>query len=964
MKQGNTDPLTVLQERQDAILLAEIGALIHDLGKLSAEFIRSHAEDYEGPKWEHELILRLRTEELQRLAPEPFDELEAIWALLQNTLGNLSRLRQDFEELYARAKLPLPDRFGRFLGKIKGLSPQDSERLREKVKAYTAEKEIAPDFIPDDLRRLALWSWPLLDGEEISIACFIEEHGDPIETERKAIRLFKPPGCDGVDSAVDKGDAKDRQSLSQTYIATAFGYEGERVPVGPGEDRLKPLREELAATLVETLGKVQRGEAKPAKVRDEIFEAAEPAFRHALGETRRGANDVTLWDHAYSVASLYKAALARVLVEGWVEPKEVRWQLLYIAFDGLGFLAQAHRVGDLLGRQRILDDAMNAVKTFIEVELPLGNEVYRDENGIAFVLPWFEQEENRQALEEKLKREIEGRFLEATDGELVPKPHFGEWAGDLSKKREKALLELSKLLGKPRLQRPTSEMVRRITEDWEKAPPSERCPICGLRPKREAERACEVCEERRERRARDWCRSPERTIWIDEVVDDNGWVALMVGRFDLTRWLNGEFVQTLLVAPGKPKNPSPARLRRVWETTQRFWQGIAEGEEERWTRQRLILALLPEEMKGLAWGNYDASLPGSAITFGVFWDERRGLIVIEHLDYLSQRLRCPRERLAERLAGGEIVLREPSERLERGQEVARVHPMAYHEALPYAPFIRILTTPRQFLTLLPASRALALAEDILEKYEREMGKVRDRLPLTLEVVYFRRHTPLYAAVDAARRLLSCPTREEPWEVTALEDESLRFANRVTWPREERLGDGSKDCYYSWVKVEGLANRVLFPQVQIDRNMRLWVQAGAFDFEVLDTATRRFAIRYDGNGRRLTRPTRPYLPEQLDEWRQVWELLEQDLTTSQVEALTALVERKREEWGEPLGEKANYSETFRRFVQDTLINVAADRWKRWNGEERALVETYLLSGRLADVLEVHMKVMKQRPRREG
>jgi len=35
MRQGNTDSLAVLQEqeRQDAILLAEIGALIHDLGK-------------------------------------------------------------------------------------------------------------------------------------------------------------------------------------------------------------------------------------------------------------------------------------------------------------------------------------------------------------------------------------------------------------------------------------------------------------------------------------------------------------------------------------------------------------------------------------------------------------------------------------------------------------------------------------------------------------------------------------------------------------------------------------------------------------------------------------------------------------------------------------------------------------------------------------------------------------------
>ncbi|MBU1247394.1 MAG: hypothetical protein KKB70_01745, partial [Proteobacteria bacterium] len=53
---------------------------------------------------------------------------------------------------------------------------------------------------------------------------------------------------------------------------------------------------------------------------------------------------------------------------------------------------------------------------------------------------------------------------------------------------------------------------------------------------------------------------------------------------------------------------------------------------------------------------------------------------------------------------------------------------------------------------------LAVAQAIKEKYEREMGKVRNRLPLTLGAVYFGRRTPLAAALDAGRRILRHPAR--------------------------------------------------------------------------------------------------------------------------------------------------------------------------------------------------------------
>ena len=75
------------------------------------------------------------------------------------------------------------------------------------------------------------------------------------------------------------------------------------------------------------------------------------------------------------------------------------------------------------------------------------------------------------------------------------------------------------------------------------------------------------------------------------------------------------------------------------------------------------------------------------------------------------------------------------------------------ETTPYVPAITILTEPRTFMALVPADKAMDVASAIKGKYETEMGKVRNRLPLTLGIVFAGRRTPLPAILDAGRRML-------------------------------------------------------------------------------------------------------------------------------------------------------------------------------------------------------------------
>ncbi len=76
------------------------------------------------------------------------------------------------------------------------------------------------------------------------------------------------------------------------------------------------------------------------------------------------------------------------------------------------------------------------------------------------------------------------------------------------------------------------------------------------------------------------------------------------------------------------------------------------------------------------------------------------------------------------------------------------------EQTPYIPAITILTEPRTFMALVPADKALNVAEAIRAKYEQEMSKVRNRLPLTMGIVFAGRRTPLPAILKGRGCLVS------------------------------------------------------------------------------------------------------------------------------------------------------------------------------------------------------------------
>ncbi|GIX47785.1 MAG: hypothetical protein KatS3mg131_1996 [Candidatus Tectimicrobiota bacterium] len=696
----------------------------------------------------------------------------------------------------------------------------------------------------------------------------------------------------------------------------------------------------------------------------------------------------------------------------------------------------------------------------LEVEYPLGTEVYRDENGSIFVVPGCEkgdctlnllrlQDDNGKSLEALLEK----KFLDALAGEIVPRIELDEepwWGQDpgWKSKQSQGILQFNDEYP------PVAEHLKpvesgadpqRLWQDWQNQR-AEVCTVCGLRPQSPKIRdrhICEVCNERRARRVRGWLEDLSTTVWINEVADDNARVALIVGRFDLTHWLDGTLVRTLRVTdPASPtppkyvteKIPSFVRLHRILNTTRRFWQELCPTDPEVNMKESVVgRSVQPRRPRLEIQGAFSPAHPATSleryqayelvlergIALSVVWDEDgRRFITCDNLDYLESERQLGWS-IKEILQGATVRIEQPvgygaQNRLIGDFVVSKVDELAPE----YLPVIPLLAEPQTFMALVPADRAIEVVKGIKAKYEQEMGKVRNRLPLHLGVVFAHRRTPLRAILDAGRRMLKQHAPAKGWEIVCAARKSIekqdplpeRFQKEgkdhfkewleVTLKKEDRqlvwnvpllMGDGqTRDNWYPYIfldqTVEPTGRRRAFQALNPWTDQKQWLvhvedlkpgdtvffTPATFDWVWLDSNARRFEIAYDGQVQRRSshQKQRPYLLDELETLESIWQTLESHLHRAQIHMLRETIEAKRAAWGFP------YDETFRRFCRDLL---AEAEWRRgtsrapkarrnklpWEVDSREKGQwlerwaDYAARGWLSDAVELYGEILKAR-----
>ncbi len=790
-----------------------------------------------------------------------------------------------------------------------------------------------------------------------------------------------------VEKEKDELDTEGRQNYGQgVLLSSPFGY--ENVTVSQLTNQLWGIQWPLLAD-----------SSKHSQARSQLSDV----FNHALGDTRRPINEVTLWDWSSVVAVLYKPALAGALLGHQPQPNDLRWRLLSVCVDSEAFAEGVARIPDLLARQDLLADAFTRVRQLLEEEYPLGTCVYQDANSSLYVVPELDKlldeatDENNTSLRVLIHRAFaQGTVKDdarlALSGEVRASVELDQQAWQ-AQKPDRSSFDVPPIARILHKKVSTHADVDDVAKWWPTNVNRDICPVCGLRPQADPKSAdaaelkagerkvCRICEQRRADRAREWARQLPTTIWTDEVADVNGRVALIVGQFDLERWLDGTFVQTLTVTEPQNgtvmlKNPSFARLRRVWETTRQFWQSALDEPDAQGapTIQPIStrLAIIPQNRGQLDLGQFHAYelVVGRAHVSAVWDSDDQRFITSDNLDYLRKPEQIGKPLDEAIRAGQRLRVEQPA-----GYGRSREQPIEVSVASvskltdAYKPVIPILAEPLTFMALVPANCALNVVHAIKSKYEREMGKVRNRLPLTLGVVYFARRTPLATALDAGRRMLKVKVNREQWTVNSapINSASACVITLTDGEREVRMrvptvmGDGTTpDVWYPYWRVNGKPTDRARWFVGADGEHWIHVNdlrandtvdfmRSTFDFEFLDTTARRFEVSYDADGRRrgADKRQRPYLLEQLDELAQTWQTV-RCLNASQVKTLESLVETKRRDWLQPMA-TAQAREAFRQLVRDALVEVKLDA----NALEQPTVD-----GLLADALELHLTIHKE------
>ncbi len=360
---------------------------------------------------------------------------------------------------------------------------------------------------------------------------------------------------DSMDSAYDRNNpfyVNEQLYPDETFLSTVFGYE-KKIDI----ENLDNSRNCLFRYLNENLSKYF--DSFEATTRTEIFKEIEKYYSCTVSDTTRPANDTTLWQHTYVSTALAKVFVAHYLIYDEVIPEfsESTFSLLGYGWDGLSFLSKGHKIGDIVGRKNIIRETKQEIKKILEFDIPIGMNIYDDDNGIYFVIPTNRKNDGEPTEQNKvpevaeynaLLSEIHEKIIQTvntlTDGELLPvvscsnETHF--------------IMDIVKVIDGVRKQSafPYDEQRQNAKwmTGWEKSE-NKICPVCEIRPLKndtinEKATVCHVCSTRRDN-ARE--KNDTQSIFSSEIADTNGRLCLLVAKFNLRPWLSGDMLWSLFV---------------------------------------------------------------------------------------------------------------------------------------------------------------------------------------------------------------------------------------------------------------------------------------------------------------------------------------------------------------------------------------------------------------------------------
>jgi len=503
-----------------------------------------------------------------------------------------------------------------------------------------------------------------IDGNNYEIDDFIKNWRNKWDTPLK--KIFNV--CEILTSQLEKSNISNKKI---TKISNPFGSLTENNNKTENNNNENSLYTKAYIELI--FSKSNSNLISKQKKREELIENLSKFFKEIVADDRFPNNEVSLWDQAYMTTSMFKSLLVdKILGKGPKNIKDIKWRVLGIQYDKMGLVEKGFKLASIKWYRDRAKKTDETIKKLLEVVYPLGNEIYRDETGIYFIVGKYINKDS-QILNELIEK-INRIFKYAFCCEIFPTISLTKSSRGLMNlsillentrenflKKNTDLIKFQKQeLEKYFLKRKVSEIeelkeypIDKNTEfilkkDKEKIPKKcgreeeveynfaiGVCPICQVRLifrsdkcKNNSPTICEVCDSRiHHSQVASWIDNISgETIWIDEIKDKNNRITYISLKFELEDWLNGDLLNSLLEINDKNFKEKLSALKKVIlnkkERLDIDWLHISFSHEKRLEKIGQINAnnILFSIIKGTKWEDWIKQTP---LNNKINWQEEK-----------------------------------------------------------------------------------------------------------------------------------------------------------------------------------------------------------------------------------------------------------------------------------------------------------------------------------------------------
>lgn len=442
------------------------------------------------------------------------------------------------------------------------------------------------------------------------------------------------------------------------------------------------------------------------------------------------------------------------------------------------------------------------------------------------------------------------------------------------------------------------------------------------------------------------------------------------------------------------KTPTPSTILDVWETTLEFIQNLPQGILQVLLpeNKRLQLTVQLKEGKHIEnWGKetLETEVVSTKEKIEILYKAQETFEVVGEMyspEFSDKKWLNKQKQINIRIVSKE------SDSFGNLYEVKGCNP-----GETIVPYRTITESPNLFMAIVPAERAIEITDLIYQKYREQFGKVMGKLPFSIGNIFFGSKMPMFVVLDAGKRMIANfdnlgddkkkiefvviqkPECAESNSSIDLKSSIGGFYKTLIWRLPYKLGNCDKDYYHPYfiVNTNGkdlsserstffktiVGEIVHFTEIQ--NGDKLCVSPNYYDFEFLDSNTRRHDIHLD-DGRRKSNvanfKSKPFLLDELSQKiMRLWKYLLQGkqlkgITDTKLRNLQSLWLTKYQEWNVDIGNKT--SAQYEQWANLVTSSIQKE-FKELDREQCNLLKETIENGLFFDTLELYLGILKKR-----